>query len=127
MLTKDIKLYNISKIVSVETIGIDLLTRGKAKAYKPMVRVTFDSGLSETMVFNTVEDCERYINSIRVMMMRGDKLTGLNLTDEYQEYLLNCHNEGDIWNERHRAFDYDEWIRNGRPTCGGVLVFNGNE
>lgn len=46
------------------------------------------------------------------------------LEKKYSEYLWNCKLEGDIWNETHRPFTYEEWLKEGCPEEGRGVKFD---
>jgi len=42
-----------------------------------------------------------------------------DLKEEYNNYLFNCHNQGDIWWLDYRAYSFEEWVEKGMPKNGG--------
>lgn len=40
----------------------------------------------------------------------------------YQDYLSNCYNQGDIWNSLWRPLTEEEWIKYGSPDNGGIII-----
>lgn len=46
------------------------------------------------------------------------------LKQKYQEYLWNCHNQGDIWHIDYRPYTFKEWIQIKCPNNGGIKLKN---
>lgn len=44
------------------------------------------------------------------------------MKEKYNEYIFNCHCQGDIWNEIHRPYTFDEWLNNNFPENGGIKL-----
>ena len=48
------------------------------------------------------------------------------LKQKYQEYLWDCHNQGDIWHIDYRPYTFEEWLTYDKPKTGGLKIKKNN-